>query len=144
MDKNASELELYKHFFSFFLPDGILDFFDLIWVESESPSSRESKNDVVYTGKIHMYLDERDNRTDETQGLRPNGFTEETVFQDFPARDKKFIMHVRRRRWLSPDGKSVILNVYPLAAAGTRYSAEFAAFLKETLGYDPGDVTLPW
>jgi len=26
-----------------------------------------------------MYLDERDNRTEEMQALRPNGFTEETV-----------------------------------------------------------------
>ena len=36
-----------------------------------------------------MYLDDRDNRTDEMQALRPNGFTEETVISDFPVRDKK-------------------------------------------------------
>ena len=36
-----------------------------------------------------MYLDERDNRPDEMQALRPNGFTEETVISDFPVRDKK-------------------------------------------------------
>ena len=43
-----------------------------------------------------------------------------------------------------PEGKNVILNVYPLVASGTRYSAAFAAFLKEALGYDTGDSTLPW
>ena len=91
-----------------------------------------------------MYLDERDNRTEEMQDLRPNGFTEETVISDFPVRDKKLTLHIRRRRWLTPEGKSVILNMYPLVADGTRYSAEFAVFLKEGIGYDPGDGTLPW
>ena len=85
----------------------------------------------------------RDNRTDEMQDLRANGFTEETVISDFPVRDKKLTLHIRRR-WLTPEGKSVILNMYPLVAEGTRYSAEFAAFLKEGIGYDLGDGTLPW
>lgn len=93
---------------------------------------------------LYTYLDERDNRTEDTQEYRPNGFTEESVFSDFPVRDKKYVLHVRRRRWLTPEGKSVIMNVYPLAAADTRYSAEFAAFFKESLGYDPGDSMLPW
>lgn len=137
MDKDAIQIELYKHFFGFFLPEGMLDFFDMVWVETKGLDSRESKKEVLYTGTLHMYLDERDNRTEDMQDLRPNGFTEETVINDFPVRDKKFIMHVRRRRWLTPDGKNVVLNVYPLAVTGTHYSAEFAAFLKDTLGYDP-------
>ncbi len=53
-----------------------------------------------------MYLDERDNRTDEMQDLRPNGFMEETVISDFPVRDKKKTLHIRRRRWLTPEGKA--------------------------------------
>ena len=122
----------------------MLDFFELVWMETESLTSRESKKDILYTGTLHMYLDERDNRTEEMQDLRPNGFTEETVISDFPVRDKKLTLHIRRRRWLTPEGKSVILNMYPLVAEGTRYSAEFAAFLKEGIGYDPGDGTLPW
>jgi hypothetical protein len=36
----------------------------------------------------------------------------------------------------------VVLNVYPLAVTGTRYSAEFAAFLKERLGYFPSNGPL--
>lgn len=144
MDKAATLLQLYLHFLGFFLPDGILDFFDPVWMEPQSLDSRESKKDILYTGTLHMYLDERDNRTDQMQDLRPNGFTEETVLSDFPVRGKKLTLHIRRRRWLSPEGKSVILNMYPLVADGTRYSAEFAAFLKEGIGYDPGDGTLPW
>ena len=144
MDKTVSQLQLYQYFLGFFLPEGILDFFELVWAESQSLDSRESKKDILYTGTLHMYLDERDNRTDKMQNLRPNGFTEETVISDFPVRDKKLTLHIRRRRWLTPEGKSVILNMYPLVAEGTRYSAEFAAFLKEVIGYDPGDGTLPW
>ena len=107
-----TQLELYKHFISFFLPEGLLDFFDLVWVESQSL----------------IHLDERDNRTEDMQELRPNGFTEPTILTDFPIRERQVELHIRRRRWLTPDGKNVILNIYPLVASGTRYSAEFAAF----------------
>ncbi|MBQ7709577.1 MAG: hypothetical protein IJT74_06635 [Bacteroidales bacterium] len=50
MDKDTSQLQLYQHFLSFFLPDGILDFFELVWAESQSLDSRESKKDILYTG----------------------------------------------------------------------------------------------
>jgi len=144
MDKETTQLKLYQHYLSFFLPEGILDFFDVVWMETQSLDSRESKKDIVYTGRLLIHLDEKDNRTDEMQDLRPNGFTEPTVLADFPARERRVELHIRRRRWLTPEGKNVILNMYPLVASGTRYSAEFAAFLKETLGYNPGHSTLPW
>ena len=75
--------------------------------------------------------------TSETAHLRPNGFTEETKVSDFPIRDRKVLLHIRRRRWLDSEGKNVIISTYPLVEQGTRYSPEFAAFLKETAGYDP-------
>ena len=128
MDKDTTQLEFYKHFISFFLPEGLLDFFDLVWVESQSLDSRESQKDIVYTGELLIHLDERDNRTEDMQELRPNGFTEPTILTDFPIRERRVELHIRRRRWLTPDGKNVILNMYPLVASGTRYSAEFAAF----------------
>ena len=120
MDKDTTQLELYKHFISFFLPEGLLDFFDLVCVESQK--------DIVYTGELLIHLDERDNRTEDMQELRLNGFTEPTILTDFPIRERRVELHIRRRRWLTPDGKNVILNMYPLVASGTRYSAEFAAF----------------
>ena len=86
MDKDTTQLELYKHFISFFLPEGLLDFFDLVWVESQSLDSRESQKDIVYTGELLIHLDERDNRTEDMQELRLNGFTEPTILTDFPIR----------------------------------------------------------
>lgn len=120
---------------SFFLPQGMLDFFDIVRVNEEPRPEEE-----VYTGGVlHIHLDEQDNRTADQQSLRANGFTEATLVNDFPIRDRKVVLHVRRRRWLDAEGKNVVLNVYKLAVTGTRYSEEFAAFLKERLGYVPSD-----
>ena len=44
------------------MPKGILDFFELVWAESQSLDSRESKKGILYTGTLHMYLDEREIR----------------------------------------------------------------------------------
>lgn len=118
---------------SFLLPEGMLSYFDIVRIDEDT-----SVKQKVYTGGIlHIYLDELDNRTADQQQLRPNGFTEPTLVSDFPIRDKKTVLHIRRRRWLDGEGKNVILNVYNLVVTGTRYSEEFAAFLKERLGYVP-------
>jgi len=97
MDKDTTQAKLYEHYLSFFLPEGMLDFFGLVWMETESLTSRESQQDV-----------------------RPNGFTEPTTMPDFPVRDRRVELHIRRRRWLPPEVNSLILNIYPLVAEGTR------------------------
>lgn len=144
MERDTLQAKLYEHYLGFILPEGILDFFELVWMETMSLTAREAKKEVAYTGILHIHLDERDNRTEMQYGLRPNGFTEPTTVSDFPIRDRRVELHIRRRRWLDPEGRSVILNIYPLVAEGTRYSVEFAELLKKKLGYDPGDGTLPW
>lgn len=135
MKKTQSDASKYVFMSSFLLPEGMLDYFDIVRIDEESTPKEE-----VYTGGIlHIYLDELDNRTEDSQGLRPNGFTEPTLVNDFPIRDHKVVLHIRRRRWIDEDGKNVVMNVYNLAVTGTRYSEEFAAFLKERLGYVPSD-----
>ena len=47
MDKDISQLQLYQHFLSFFMPEGILDFFEPVWMETQSLDSRESKKDII-------------------------------------------------------------------------------------------------
>ena len=143
MDKYTTQAKLYEHYLRFFLPDGMLDFFELVWMETESLTSRESQKHIAYTRVPHIHLDERDSRTEGQQDLCPNGFTEPATMSDFPVRDRRVELHIRRRRWLTPDGRSVILNIYPLVAERTRYPIAFAEFLKNKLGYDPGDSTLP-
>ena len=121
---------------SFILPEGILDSFDYIKAVEEPITP---KQDELFKSRLHIYLDERDNRTNEHLFLTPNGFTEATEVADFPIRDRKVMLHIRRRRWKDESGHNVILNIYPITAEGTRYSLEFAAFLKGSVGYDPGD-----
>jgi hypothetical protein len=138
MGKKTSTFD-YKTLASFLLPDGILDFFDVTDV------SEEHTGKYAETGaekiKLHIYLDERDTRSDEWHGLKPNGFTESREVTDFPVRDRKVILHVRRRRWIDSEGHNVVLNRYDLVASGTSYSKEFADVLKKIFGYVPGHGT---
>ncbi len=128
MGKKTSTFD-YKTLASFLLPDGILDFFDVTGV------SEEHTGKYAETGaekiKLHIYLDERDTHSDEWHDLKPNGFTESREVTDFPVRDRKVILHVRRRRWIDSEGHNVVLNRYDLVANGTSYSKEFADVLKK-------------
>ena len=58
---------------------------------------------------------------------------------DFPIRDHKVILFLRRRRWIDTrTGKSFSLPLQiDITASGTRYSKEFGSFLKETYGDSP-------
>lgn len=133
---STSELQtkILEDFLHYFLPDGLLYYFEPVLSEDKE---HQIKKDEVFKRELHLYFDERDNRTEELQYLRPNGFTEERTINDFPARARKLVLHIRRRRWLDRDGKNVILDVLALASNGTKFSDEFAEFLKKKLGPDP-------
>ena len=62
---------------------------------------------------------------------------------DFPIRDHKVILKIRRQRWTDlRTGKSFsILIDLDIVAKRTRYSKEFGAFLKETYGDIPGSLS---
>ena len=86
---------------------------------------------------IHIYLDERDLRDDTWHDLKPNGFTESRSVNDFPVRDRKVVLHIRRRRWLDSNGSNTIINYDGIVAECTSYSKEFADALKKIFGYIP-------
>ena len=92
---------------SLVLPPSILDFFDVTGMDVEVV---DPKPGDFYTQVVHIYLDEKDNRTDKFKELRPNGFTEPTAIEDFPIRDRKMVLHVRRRRWLDKENHNVIIK----------------------------------
>ncbi|MDR2120385.1 MAG: hypothetical protein LBP64_05870 [Tannerella sp.] len=106
-------------------PLELIDYFDLVSLEENAET-------------LHLYLDERNVIPGEYESieLSPNGFYPESMIKDFPLRDKKVILHVRRRRWTDNEGKSYSRE-WDLTAEGTRYSKEFAYFLKEAFGYLP-------
>ena len=133
MNENT-ELQKYTMLASFSLPEGMLDWFDVVRMEETDNDNPSHELDVLYPKVLHIYLDERDTRQGEELVLTANGFTEPKVIHDYPARSRKLVLHVRRRHYLDADGHSVILCNYPLAAEGTRLSVEFRAFLKDGLG----------
>ncbi|MDK2852280.1 MAG: hypothetical protein PWQ38_545 [Proteiniphilum sp.] len=106
------------------LPQEISESFDLVKVE-------EKKEDGETL--LHLYLDEFEIPPDHRTDLRPNGFYPEALMGDFPVRGREVVLHVRRRRWLNQHGESVSTD-WTLICKGTRYSKEFAAFLKEFVG----------
>lgn len=136
MEKKSSSINT-DFVISFFLPDGMIDWFEVVNMVEE-PNTGKTHADMLYNSILNIYLDERDNREGEQLGLNPNGFTEATVIKDYPIRNRKVLLHVRRRRYLDADGKNVILNQYPLTSDGTKVSVEFGLFFKE----DNGQPTL--
>lgn len=117
------------------LPESMLFSYDVVNIELvELP-----KPDPLMTGWLKIYLAEKDTRTDEQKtALKPNGFTECRWFDDFPIRDRKVSLCVRRRRYIDNEGHNVLLSNDRLVSEGTSYSAEFGAFLKEVYGDLPG------
>ncbi len=120
-----SDYKLLLSLTRYVLPSDIIDFFDLEDIKEED-------------GILHLCLDELNVIPQEYESLelKANGFYEESTIKDFPLRDRKVILHVRRRRWIDSQGKSYS-RTWDLTAEGTRYSKEFASFLKESFGYLP-------
>jgi len=116
---------MFKELLRYVLPSEIVDRFDLVDLQEQGET-------------LHLYLDECQIIPEEYQELClfPNGFYEESTLKDFPLRDKKVVLHIRRRRWVDAQGNSYSRR-WDLAAEGTRYSKEFAFFLKEAFGYLP-------
>jgi hypothetical protein len=133
--KDTTPTSVYMSLASIILPEGILDMFEVTNVFVEHTDVLDETGTKVRI--IHIYLDERDLRDRVWHDLAPNGFTESRSINDFPIRDHKVVLHVRHRRWLDSDGKSVILNHDSLTAEGTSYSKEFADVLKKIFGYLP-------
>ena len=112
------------------LPPQILEYFAVVGVE-QTPK------------EIHISLDERMNEVLSSDVyFESKGFMEAVSVTDFPIRDHKVILKIRRRRWFDTrTGKSFSIPIdLDVAAKGTRYPKEFGAFLKETYGDIPSDL----
>ena len=136
MAKKLSTFD-YSTLVRYMLPEGILDYFEITKNDEEVTNEKDETGTVIRI--LHIYLDERDLRDKVWHDMQPNGFTEPRLFNDFPQREHKVLLHVRRRRWLDENGHNVVLETLPLVAEGTCYSVEFADFLKKMVGHLPSD-----
>ena len=115
------------------LPKEILERFLIVKIETD-----EADIDAM---SMTIHLDERINKAyQENSEYESLGFMEAVSVTDFPIRDHKVVLKLRRRRWKNKQtGKSFVEQI-SVTEKGTRYSKEFAAFLKETYGDIPGDL----
>ena len=112
------------------LPSEILSYFSVVGVEQTST-------------EIHIHLDELMNPSlSHDVHFESKGFMETVSVTDFPIRDNKVLLKIRRRRWTDTrTGKSFSIPInLDVVCKGTRYSKEFGAFLKETYGDVPCDL----
>ena len=111
------------------LPSGFVENFKIIGITSNNSD-------------VEISHDEFDNLPDERQGhkIESKGFLDAVTVRDFPLRDKRVNFRVRRRKWYDHTTDEYFTNTYDTVYKGTRYSKEFAAFLKETYGDIPGDL----
>ena len=113
------------------LPNEILNYFTITGVEQSET-------------EIHIKLDEKVNEELRNDvHFESKGFMEAVSIADFPIRDHKVILRIRRRRWVDTrTGKSFTIPIdLDIVANGTRYSKEFGAFLKEAYGDIPSDLS---
>ena len=103
---------------NFILPEGMLEWFNLKDVRTTSANGQTT---------IHIYLDENEKTPDGRTDLRPNGFTRERTFHDFPIRGQEVLLHVRRRRWLDTEEHNVMTEC-DFVQESTRCSKELAVF----------------
>lgn len=115
------------------LPKEILDNFDIVKIETD-----ESDIDSM---SMTIYLDERMNAyLQKSEDYESKGFMDAVRITDFPIRDHKVILVLRRRRWKNKETGETFVDRISVTESGTRYSKEFAAFLKETYGHIPDDL----
>lgn len=105
--------------FELLLPDGVLDYFEIVEVIKDEQSTC-------------IYLQEKNVIPEEYSGrhLESKGFYEDSKVQDFPLRGKPVYLIVRRRRWMDKDTGDIVIRHWELVAKGTRMTQEFATFLK--------------
>ena len=69
---STQSLDIYKGLATYFLPDGVLDYFDIVDFAESPVSECENK---IYLKELHLYLDECDNRTSDMQSTTGNDST---------------------------------------------------------------------
>lgn len=122
--------DIYESLIGLLFPSDITEHFKIVHIES-------------LPQVMVVHFEEKDEFHDKEGGHEyvPNGFYESSRINDFPIRDKKVTLVVKRRRWIDKSTGKSVGNKYELTAEGTRHSKEFAAFLKGIFGQLPDSGT---
>lgn len=121
-----STKEQYEILIKALLPEEIFDYFEIVKVNIEEK-------------RIDVYIDELNILPSaySKEKLYSKGFHEPVIIQDFPIRKRAVYLHIRRRKWQIQNTREVISREWDLSAKGTRYTKDFATFLKGLFGQLP-------
>lgn len=127
----SSELSMLQEFVKMFFPHEIAENFLITGIES-TPES------------VLIHLEEKDvlHHPEAGHEYEKNGFYPASEIRDFPLRERRVTLSVKRRRWIDRTTGRSVSNRYDLVAEGTRHSKEFASFLKGALGQIPDNGPL--
>ena len=111
--------ESYQALVRLLLPEGILDYFELSKI-------------VEAIAGLHIYLEEKNEPPSQYKDhkLESKGFLPEIYIQDFPIRNQRVTLCIKRRRWEVKDTGEIISRDWNVVQQGTRMTREFADFLK--------------
>ncbi len=116
-------LNTYETLVRLMLPEGLLDYFELI-------------NVIQAENGLNIYLEEKNTVPAgyEKSQLESKGFLPETAIQDFPIRGHKVTLYIKRRRWEVKQSGEIITRDWNLVQKGARMTTEFGTFLKGVFG----------
>jgi hypothetical protein len=122
-----------KEMIEYFLPIGILKYFNIIRVEEVEEALSKEKAIEIELEEKNIIPSGYDSSQYESKGFFPS-----KKIQDFPIRGKALYLVIKRRRWRHKTNKNeIITNDYTLFAEGSKLTQELSDFLKGT-GRDPG------
>jgi hypothetical protein len=89
-------LESFLPLVEYLLSDFIVSYYELLKVEPVS-------------NVLHIYLQEKNYEESDLskKNLLSKGFLPEISIQDFPIRDKRVFLHIKRRRWLNTTNNGI-------------------------------------
>jgi hypothetical protein len=124
---------MHQSLLSLFLPEGLLDYFDIVDYQTESTDKE------LFTKGLTLFLEEKKSVPEEyhDKEIKASGFMEAREINDFPIRDMLVKLNIKRRRWeIMIDGKNQkVSRNWNLVFKGTRMSEDYSAFLKEISRY---------
>ena len=104
--------------YSLLLPFGLLEYFSIIKVE-------EKEQELI------IHLEEKNNINQSSEiTLESKGFYPSVLVQDFPVRNRKLLLNIRRRRWINKETGEYVSRDFKIVADGTRMTQDLATFLK--------------
>ena len=109
-----------KELMGYLLPEGTLEYFELIHVV------KDKEGLVLFLEEKNLFPAEYEGQT-----LHSKGFFPEVRVQDFPIRQHKVELSIKRRRWEVQPGGEIVSRNWDLVMKGARLTREFALFLKE-------------